>query len=268
MNTHKDNNHVALGKLEYEETRLLGGRVVCLQTKNGYRAAIDPVFLAAAIDANAGDRVLDVGSGTGAASLCLAARIPGVEITGIEIQSEYAQMARKSASLTGVKKQINFITADLTALPKSRIFREFDHVMTNPPYIMVGRGRVPSDKTKARANFESHVALDQWIYHCLRMIRSRGIFTIIHRADRLEHIMASITGVLGNIVVFPLWPSQVSSNKNESTNANRIIISGRKGVKSPGVLSSGITLHEGLDGRYTNDADSILTHAFPLKLKN
>ena len=88
MTTHSDANCVPVEVVEYEVSRLLGGRVVCLQTKNGYRAAIDPVFLAAAIDANAGDRVLDVGSGTGAASLCLAARIPGVEITGIEIQSE------------------------------------------------------------------------------------------------------------------------------------------------------------------------------------
>jgi tRNA1(Val) A37 N6-methylase TrmN6 len=266
MTIHKNPNSIPLEVVNYEETRLLDGRVVCLQTKNGYRAAIDPVFLAAAIDANAGDRVLDVGSGTGAASLCLAARVQGVEITGIEIQPEYAEMARKSANLTGVEKQINFITADLTALPKSENFREFNHVMTNPPYIVAGQGRVPPDRMKARATFESHVALDQWIFHCLKMTRSRGIFTIIHRADRLEHIMASITGILGDIVVFPLWPSRRSRNENEYINANRIIVSGRKGVKSPGILSSGIALHEGQDGGYTSEALSILTHASLLKL--
>ena len=266
MNAHEDGNSQPLELVKYEETQLLNGRVVCLQSKTGYRAAIDPVFLAAAIDANAGDRVLDVGSGTGAASLCLAARVQGVEITGIEIQPEYAEMARKSAGLTGVEKQINFITADLTALPTSEKFREFDHVMTNPPYIMEGKGRLPLDKTKARATLESNVALDQWIFHCLKMTRSRGIFTIIHRAERLEHIMASITGVLGNIVVFPLWPSRISRNKNKPISANRIIISGRKGVKSPGVLSSGMALHEGRDGRYTSEAYSILTHASLLKI--
>ncbi len=268
MNTKKNANFVPLEKIDYEETYLLNGRVVCLQTKNGYRVAIDPVFLAAAIDANSGDRVLDVGSGTGAASLCLAARVKGVEITGIEIQPEYAEMARKSASLTGVKKQIDFITADLMALPKSKIFREFDHVMTNPPYLIEGRGRLPPDKAKALANFESHVTLDQWISHCLRMTRSRGTFTIIHRADRLEHVIASITGVLGDIVVFPLWPSQKSRNKNEPINANRVIISGRKGVNSPGVLSSGISLHEDQGGQYTREAYNILMRASLLKLKN
>ena len=177
-------------------------------------------------------------------------------------------MARKSANLSGVATQINFITADLKALPKSRNFREFDHVMTNPPYIMEGRGRVPTDKTKACATFESHVDLDQWISHCIKMTRSRGVFTIIHRADRLEHIMASITGVLGNIVVFPLWPSQISRNKNGPINAKRIIISGRKGVKSPGIFSSGIALHEGQNGGFTKEAISILKNANILKLNS
>jgi tRNA1(Val) A37 N6-methylase TrmN6 len=266
MNDYKDNNFIPLDMVKYEETRLLNGRVVCLQPKNGYRTAIDPVLLAAAIDANAGDRVLDVGSGTGAASLCLAVRVQGIEITGIEIQPEYAEMARKSADLSGVGKQINFITTDLTRLPKSRSFREFDHVMTNPPYIMAGRGQLPHDNTKARATLESHVNLQQWIYLCLKMTRSRGIFTIIHRADRLEHIMTSITGVLGNIVVFPLWSGRINRDKNEPINANRIIVSGRKGVKSPGVLSSGIALHTDEGGSYTCEADKILKYAQLLKI--
>ena len=266
MKKKKKKKILPLETAKYEKTQLLNGRVVCLQSKNGYRAAIDPVFLAAAIDANAGDRVLDVGSGTGAASLCLATRVQGVKITGIEIQHEYAEMARKSADLTGVGKQINFITADLAMLPKSEDFREFDHVMTNPPYIMAGRGRVPPDNTKARATLESHVDLNQWIYHCLKMTRSRGMFTIIHRADRLEHIMSSITGVLGNIVVFPLWSGRINRGQNKSINANRIIISGRKGVKSPGVLSSGIALHTDKDGKYTCEADKILKYAQLLKI--
>ena len=63
------------------EDRLLGGRVTVFQPTGGYRAAIDPVLLAAAIPANPTDRVLDVGSGTGAASLALAARVEGCQVT-------------------------------------------------------------------------------------------------------------------------------------------------------------------------------------------
>ena len=253
---------------EYEETRLLDGRVVCLQPLNGYRTAIDPVFLAASIDASAGERVLDVGSGTGAASLCLASRVQGVEITGIEIQPGYADMARTSAKLSGLAEQINFITADLTELPKNREFREFDHVMTNPPYMEAGRGRVPPDKSKARATVESHVGLDLWISHCLRMTRSRGTFTIIHRADRLEHIMASITGILGHIIVYPLWPNQINSEHKEPISANRVIVSGRKGVKTPGIISSGMIIHDGDLRAYSREANSVLLYSKYLKLYN
>ena len=268
MTNNKVTNSDSIKGLEYEETRLLDGRVACLQPINGYRTAIDPVLLAASIDAKAGERVLDVGSGTGAASLCLASRVRGVEITGIEIQPEYAGLARKSAELSGVADQINFVTADLSELPKDDKFREFDHVMTNPPYVESGRGRVPPDTLKARATVESHVDLCSWIAHCLKMTRSRGTFTIIHRADRLEHIMPSIYGVLGHIVVFPLWPSRINKDKQGGVNANRVIISGRKGIKSPGVLSSGIAMHEKNSGVYTDEVRSILSDRASLKLYN
>ena len=256
----------AAGVSEAEETRLLNGQVICLQPLKGYRTAIDPVFLAAAVDAKSGDRVLDAGSGTGAASLCLASRVQGVRVTGIEIQNDYAELARKSAELSGLSERVNFVDADLTALPKIEDFREFDHVMTNPPYMEAGRGRVPPDPTKARATMESHVGLDEWIANCIRMTRSRGTFTIIHRADRLEHIMASLSGVLGQIIVFPLWPGRIAVDGTKPIRANRVIVSGRKGVKTPGILSSGIVLHEERGEGYTAGAKSVLNDSKKLTL--
>ena len=66
----------------WTEDKLLDGRVTFLQPRHGYRVAIDPVLLAAAVPARSGDRILDLGSGTGAASLCLAARLQDVHVTG------------------------------------------------------------------------------------------------------------------------------------------------------------------------------------------
>jgi tRNA1(Val) A37 N6-methylase TrmN6 len=66
------------------EDMLLGGRVRLRQPVAGYRVAIDPVFLAAAVPAVPGDRALDVGCGTGAAAICLAVRVPDCRVTGIE----------------------------------------------------------------------------------------------------------------------------------------------------------------------------------------
>lgn len=251
---------------EYEETRLLSGRVICLQPKIGYRTAIDPVLLAAAVYAMPGDRVLDVGSGTGAASLCLAARIEGLNISGIEIEPAYAAIARKSAELNGMAKQITFIDGDVAAPPKLSEFREFDHVMSNPPFVEAGRGRVPPDARKARATAESHVCLADWISFCLRMTRSRGTFTMIHRADRLQDILAATHGALGDIVVFPLWPSAESKKGDTPISARRVLVAGRKGVQTPLKLSSGLVLHEPQGQVYTPEALAVLNNAGALNL--
>lgn len=250
----------------HDETRLLDGRVVCLQPKSGYRIAIDPVFLAAAIAAKPGDRVLDAGSGTGAASLCLAARVSDVKITGIEIQPEYAALARQSAHLNGRSQQPTFVDGDLAALPTTSDFREFDHVMTNPPYIENSRGRVPPDSGKARANIESHLNLKEWLSICIRATRSRGTVTIIHRADRLDHILAAMADKLGHIVVFPLWPGDPVGEDEKATRASRVLVSGRKGVNSLGELNKGMTLHRNPTGAYTKQANSILKDAKALNL--
>ena len=82
--------------------RFLDGRLTILQPKDGYRAAMDPVLLAAAIPAKAGERALELGCGAGVASLCLARRVPGLHVTGLEVQAAYADLARRNAEANGI----------------------------------------------------------------------------------------------------------------------------------------------------------------------
>ena len=76
----------------------LGGKLRLRQPRRGYRAGIDPVLLAASVPARPGQSVLDLGCGAGAAALCLAARVGGLRLAGLERQADYAELARANAA--------------------------------------------------------------------------------------------------------------------------------------------------------------------------
>ena len=102
----------------------LGGALDILQPKNGYRAATDPVFLAASIPASAGQSVLELGCGVGVALLCLGKRISGLEISGLEIQEEYAELARQNAHANSIEAKI--FNGDLMQMPRDLLEQNFD----------------------------------------------------------------------------------------------------------------------------------------------
>ena len=117
------------------ETRLdayLGGRVRVRQGVRGYRAGVDAVMLAAAVPASPGQTVLELGCGVGVASLCLAARVDGLELLGVELHGPTAALARENG--------LACVTADLRALPAEVKSRRFDHVLMNPPYFDLSAG--------------------------------------------------------------------------------------------------------------------------------
>ena len=141
------------------QDRLLCGRVTIFQPKGGYRAAIDPVLLAAAIAASHTDRVLDVGSGTGAASLALAARVEGCQVTGLEVQADLVALAHSSAKASGLSDRVSFLEGNLLRLPVVLNPGAFDHVMANPPYLAAGHGNPPPDPARRAATVESDAVL-------------------------------------------------------------------------------------------------------------
>src|ERR1700744_43554 len=88
------------------EDRLLDGRVVLRQPAEGFRAAIDPVMLAAPVAAEPGQSVLDIGTGSGAVALCLAWRLAQIRVTGLEIQRDLVRLASENAALNGFEGRV------------------------------------------------------------------------------------------------------------------------------------------------------------------
>lgn len=238
---------------DVSEDTLLGGRVRILQPKQGYRTAIDTVFLAAAVKAHEGETVLDAGCGVGAAALCLAARVPGVRATGIELQADLVALAEQNAELNRVSERVSFVAGNILAPPPALMNGRFDHAMVNPPFLEAAGAQASPHAGKAAANREGGAALATWIDFCLAALAGGGTLTLIHRADRLDDVVAALHGRFGGIVVYPLWPGPTPAAKP----AKRILVRGRKGSGSPATLSGGLVLHQP-GGAYTPEADAVL----------
>ncbi|MBF0563399.1 MAG: methyltransferase [Alphaproteobacteria bacterium] len=237
------------------DDRLLGGRLRLLQPRHGYRAAIDPVLLAAATPARAGDAVLDLGAGSGAAMLCLAARVAGMVAVGLELQPEMVDLARRNVALNTMTDRVRVEAGNLLAPPPTLRPESFDHVTTNPPYGT--NGTAPPDPARSIAHRET-IPLAVWLRCAVRMVRHKGFLTLIQRADRLDEILSCLKEFCGGIEIIPLWP-------RAGVAARRVVVRARKGVRTPLKLQPGLILHDEV-GRYTPEAVAILRDAAPLFL--
>ncbi|MEE8275914.1 MAG: methyltransferase domain-containing protein [Alphaproteobacteria bacterium] len=262
MGANRADPHRRAGAAALAEDALLGGRVRLLQPAEGYRAAIDPVFLAAAVPAAGGETVLAVGAGAGAAALCLAARVVDVRVCGIEIAPDLVRLAARSAGLNGLGGRVDFTAGDLLRPPARLAAETFDHVMANPPYLPAGRGNPPPDAAKAAAHVEGAAGLEDWLGFCVAMVRPKGSVTLIHRADRLDAVLAALRGRAGGIVVFPLWPGGPDAGQRP---AKRVIVRALKGAAAPLRLAPGLVLHEA-GGAFTPEAEAVLRDAGGLRL--
>ena len=186
---------------EVTEDLFLGGRLCLTQPRRGYRAGVDAVLLAAAVPAGPGDRVLELGCGVGAASLCLGLRVPGLALTGIELQPAYAALARQNAGRAGVALRV--VEADLRDLPNGIRTETFDHVLMNPPYFRRADGTAAQDPGRETAMGES-AALETWIDVALRRLKAGGRLTLVHRIERLPAVLAALEGRGGATEVLPL----------------------------------------------------------------
>jgi tRNA1(Val) A37 N6-methylase TrmN6 len=205
-------------------------------------------MLAAAVPARTGDSVLELGSGAGTASLCLAARIPDISVTGAEIESDLVRISNQNATANRMGDRVVFVTVDVMDLPLD-MKRDYAHVICNPPFHS-GDGDQSPDAARAIATHDDG-SLRAWLDVGVKRTASGGTFTAIVRADRLGETLAALPQA--GLRLFPLWPRAGQA-------AKRLIVQMRKGSRAPLELCAGLVLHED-DGSYTNEADLVLRGA-------
>ncbi len=219
------------------------------------------MFLAAAVNASPGQSVLELGCGAGVASLCLGRRVAGLRLTGVEIQPEYADLARLNARENGIDMDV--VTADICALPDDLRARSFDHVIANPPYYERGHGTKSDDAGRDMA-LAGDTPLAVWVDTATRRLKPGGVLTFIQKADRLPDLLAAIDGRLGGILVKPLAPRIGRASE-------LVLLVARKGGRAKFRLLAPLILHEGAaherDGdSYTEGAKNILRSGGALEI--
>lgn len=224
---------MTLADQELTLDRLLGGRLRLWQPRAGYRAATDPVLLAAAVAARPGQAVLELGCGAGAGLLALGLRVPDLALAGVERQADYAALAQRNAAENGLAVQV--FQADLTRLPPEAR-RAFDQVLMNPPWFD------PADPAAADPGRDAaqreETPLEAWIAAGLARLAPGGWLTLIHRAERLPAILSALQGPAGAIAVRPLAP-------RAGRPAGRVLVQARKGARGPFRLLAPLVLHAG-----------------------
>ena len=235
---------------------ILGGRVRLLQSARGYRAGMDAALLAAACDAQPGERVLDLGCGPGAVMLAAAVRRPGAHFTGIEADPDALDLARANIDLNGLADRVEGLAGDV-ALPFSRLgLPRFDAALCNPPFFddaSALRGPAPE---KSRAWMATD-GLAAWTGYLLKAVRDGGTITLIHRADRLADLLAGLAPRCGSIRIRPVQPRSASP-------ASRVIVRAVRGGRAPLALLPPLVLHPEGEGKHTEAAEAILRNAAPL----
>lgn len=234
----------------------LGGRIKICQPAAGYRAGSDPVLMAAAVRAGAGERVLDLGCGVGTAALCLLARVAEARVTGLEVQPELAALARANAEANGQGDRFVVVEGCLTRPPSLLRGQGFDHVMTNPPWYEPGTVTAPPAAGKAMGHMEGALDLGAWLATAVGLLRPKGRLTVIHRADRLADILAALGGRAGEIRVLPLYPRPGRS-------AVRVIVTARRGARTPLEVLPGLVMHDA-QGAYQETVEAVLRGGAPL----
>jgi len=167
--------------------------LVILQPKAGYRFSLDAVLLARFPVLKKGYKIIDLGTGSGVIPLLLSTREDSLFIQGVEIQHRLAELAKRSVALNKKEDKIVIWEGDLKTLPKD-MNGKWDLVVSNPPYFKAGSGKIGEGET-AIARHELKCSLEDVINTGQRLLKPKGHFALVHRAERLPETMGFLSQV-------------------------------------------------------------------------
>lgn len=241
------------------EDAILNGRLRLLQPKRGHRFGHDAVLLAASVCAKRKDHAVEFGSGVGAASLALLARVKDIKVTLVEIDPVLAELATQNIARNGFAPSARAVVMDAGAPARTFAAKGLapgsaDHVFMNPPFN--DETRPSPDRMRKRAHVAPGKLLSNWIGAATRLLRAQGGLTVIWRADGLADVLAALSKNYGAISVL-----QVHGKDGEA--AIRVIVRATKGGRAPLTLRAPLILND-RDNRPTAEAEAVMRNLVPL----
>ncbi len=217
--------------------KILRGKISIIQLKKGFRYGFDAVFLAAFVNGylkklkRKNFLLADVGSGVGTISLIIAYQNDEINITAIENNDSYLEIANENIVRNNFQKKINLMQGDIFNID-SHLLNRFDVVVTNPPF-HDKKQKISENEldnyAKRIINYES------WIENSVKLLKDKGTIFLIIPTGLLEKSLKFLSTKTGSFKIFPIWPNQKKSSK-------RLILIAKKGGASPTELMSGMKL--------------------------
>ncbi|MBE5826250.1 MAG: tRNA1(Val) (adenine(37)-N6)-methyltransferase [Butyrivibrio sp.] len=229
-----------------------GERLDDLQ-RNGFKIIQDPerfcfgmdaVLLSGFARAKEGERVLDLGTGTGIIPILMAGKTEAKELVGLEIQEESAEMATRSVALNDLQDRVKIVQGDIREAGQIFDAASFDVVTSNPPYMIGGHGLKNPDAPKAIARHEVLCDLEDVISAAARCLKSGGKFYMVHRPFRLAEIMVMMHE-------YRLEPKRMQLvYPYADKEPNMVLIEGARGGRSRLTVEKPLIIYES-EGKYT-----------------
>ena len=245
---------------EVTEDKVLGGRLRIRQPRRGHRVGHDAILLAAAVPARPAARAVELGAGVGAAALALAARVPEVDVTLVEIDPMLAALAQDNIALNGFADRLRIAICDVTD-PTARAAAGLapgsaTQVLMNPPFHDPARQNASPDPNRARAHVARPDGLRAWISAARHLLAPDGDLTLIWRADGLGGILQELESGFGAVTVMPVHPGP-------GRPAIRVLVRAVRNSRAPLAVAPGLVLNTA-DGRPAPEAEAILRHGASL----
>lgn len=217
-----------------------------IQSPGRFCFGIDAVLLSDFANAKGKENVLDLGTGTGILPILMAAKYQANSFTGLEIQEESADMARRSVEYNDLQEKIRIVTGDIKTASQTFGNQSFEVITSNPPYMIGDHGLKNDNEALYIARHEALCNLDDLLRESARMLKMKGRFFMVHRPFRLPEI-------LSKMLSYGIEPKRMRLvHPYVDKEPNMVLIEGLRGGKPRMTVEPPLIVYN-KDGSYTDE---------------